>query len=279
MNRRTPRESETIQVHDFWERASCGEDLLLASEDVHAYASQSSERYRLEPYILDFAEFDSAKGKNVLEIGVGLGADHQKFAEAGAKLHGIDLTRRAIEHTKRRISALGLQSDLQVADAERIPFPENTFDLVYSWGVIHHAPDTPAIAREILRVLRPGGRFKIMIYHRNSLVGYMLWLRYALMRLRPWTSLDSIYSRYLESPGTKAYTPEEGCALFNGAQELRWQVVLTHGDLLESGAGQRHHGLALSFARKIWPRTLLRRFMSGHGLFLLIEGSKPEVTR
>jgi ubiquinone/menaquinone biosynthesis C-methylase UbiE len=266
---------EKEQVRDFWNEASCGERTLLRGTEAEHYRRQADERYRLEPYILEFADFGGCAGKSVLEIGVGLGADHQRFAEAGARLHGIDLTPRAIEHTQRRLALFGLESDLRVADAERLPFDDNSFDVVYSWGVIHHSPATAAAAREILRVLRPGGRFAVMVYHRHSMVGYMLWLRYALMRGPPWMGLAEIYSRYLESPGTKAYRPAEAEALFAGAHDVSSTTVLTHGDLLESAAGQRHEGAMLNIARKIWPRRLIRRYLSGHGLFLLVQGRKP----
>lgn len=87
---------EKQQVHDFWNEAACGEVLYLQNADRAGYIAQSVERYRLEPLILSFADFPNSKGKSVLEIGVGLGADHQCFAEAGANLYGIDLTERAI---------------------------------------------------------------------------------------------------------------------------------------------------------------------------------------
>lgn len=82
-----------------------------------------------------------------------------------------------------------------------------------------------------------------MIYHKWSLVGLMLWIRYALLGLRPWRSLTEVYARYLESPGTKAYSVAEARALFADFKEVRIRTLLTHGDLLESGAGQRRRGL------------------------------------
>jgi SAM-dependent methyltransferase len=261
-------------VRDFWQRASCGEELYLSADDSDGYRGQAEIRYRLEPYIRSFAKFSEARDKDVLEIGVGLGADHQQFAEAGAQLTGIDLTEAAIEHTSRRFAQLGLTSRLHTADAENLPFADASFDIVYSWGVIHHSPDTPRAAREILRVLRPGGRFAVMIYHRSSMVGYMLWLRYALMRGRPFTSLDSIYADHLESPGTKAYSHAQATALFDGATDVRISTVLTHADLLESEAGQRHRGPLLAVARRLWPRWLIRKLLPGHGLFLMVEGRK-----
>ena len=113
-----------------------------------------------------------------------------------------------------------------------------------------------------------------MIYHKWSLVGSMLWIRYALLGLRPWLSLTQIYARYLESPGTKAYSVAEARQLFSAFTQVKIRIVLTHGDLLDSGAGQRHHGGLLSLARKIWPRALLKRFFPTAGLFMLIEARR-----
>lgn len=262
------------QVHDFWNEASCGERLLLDAADKAGYLAQLEKRYVLEPCIEPFAQFQDSRDRDVLEIGVGLGADHQRFAQAGARLTGIDLTERAVEHTRKRFDLFGLKSDLLVADAEALPFPDASFDVVYSWGVLHHSPRTPLAVEEVWRVLRPGGRARVMIYHKRSLVGTMLWLRYALLYGRPWRSLDSIYAAHLESPGTKAYTKSEARDLFRRFSDVKISTVLTHGDLLESDAGQRHRGCLLSLARVLWPRPLLRLLFSGRGLFMLIETTK-----
>ena len=149
--------SDKQQVHDFWNEAACGENLYLQKIDSEGYRAQEAERYRLEPFILPFADFSSTRSKKVLEIGVGLGADHQRFAEAGADLYGIDLTERAVEHTRRRLCLFGLSSKLFVGDAENLEFPSCFFDNVYSWGVLHHSPDTPKAIAEVYRVLKKGG--------------------------------------------------------------------------------------------------------------------------
>jgi len=269
-----PPEGLKSDVRDFWNRASCGEELLLPSTDREGYLAQTRARYELEPYIPGFARFAESKGLRVLEIGVGLGADHQSFAEGGADLTGIDLTPRAIEHTRRRLELFGLRSNLQCGDGEHLPFADGAFDVVYSWGVLHHSPDTPKAFREVHRVLKPGGTARIMIYSKYSLIGLMLWLRYGLGRLRPWTSLEEIYDKYLESPGTKAYTiagAQKLCAPFASA-DIR--TVMTHGDLLTSEAGQRHRGRVLSIARAVWPRWFFRTFTPDAGLFMLIECRK-----
>lgn len=265
------------RVSEFWNQASCGEALLLPATDRSGYAEQARRRYELEPYIPGFARFGETRDRKVLEIGVGLGADHQRFAEAGAELHGIDLTERAIEHVQRRMTAFGLTSSLELADAEALPFPDDTFDIVYSWGVLHHSPDTPKAFREVRRVLKRGGEARIMIYQTWSLIGLMLWFRYALLGLRPWMTMSQVYDRYLESPGTKAYSKSEARdALMAGFSDIRIETVLTHGDLLESEAGQRHRGPLLWLARRIWPRWLIRRVAPGMGLYMMIEGRKPQ---
>jgi SAM-dependent methyltransferase len=261
-------------VQDFWERASCGEELYLLDAGRQGYIDQARRRYELEPYIEQFAAFSSVRGKTLLEVGVGLGADHQRFAEAGAILSGIDLTERAVMHARRRLELFGLASTLSAGDAENLSFADASFDIVYSWGVIHHSPNTRKAVAEIYRVLKPGGTAKIMIYHKWSMVGYMLWVRYALMRLRPWTKLEDIYARCLESPGTKAYSVRAARSLFAAFGAVAIHTVLTHADLLESVAGQRHRGAFLSLARWAWPRAFLRRFGARHGLFMLISAIK-----
>jgi ubiquinone/menaquinone biosynthesis C-methylase UbiE len=267
-------DSDKIAVEEFWDKASCGEDLYLQNQQRDGYIEHARRRYELEPVIEEFAEFESAAGKEVLEIGVGLGADHQRFAQAGARLTGIDLTARAVAHTRRRLGLFGYDSALSTGDAENLAFPSDAFDCVYAWGVLHHSPNTPRAISEVHRVLRPGGVAKVMIYHKWSLVGYMLWIRYALLRLRPWMTLREVYARHLESPGTKAYSLDEARRMFAMFSRMQIRTSLTHADLLESAAGQRHAGSLLSLARAIWPRRLLRRFAASQGLFMLITAVK-----
>jgi SAM-dependent methyltransferase len=167
-----------------------------------------------------------------------------------------------------------LHSELEVGDAEALPYEDESFDLVYSFGVLHHSPDTPRAIAEVRRVLRPGGTARIMIYHRMSLTGLMLWLRYALLALRPLRSLDDIYAQHLESPGTKAYSVREARELFRGFSDVRIGVQLNHGDLLEGEAGQRHQGALLTLARKLWPRGIIRRMLPRLGLYLMIDATR-----
>lgn len=262
-------------VRDFWNKASCGEVYAQGEDKRQYYEEHSRQRYALEPYIYDFARFEEGRGRDVLEIGVGMGADHLEWAKNSPKqLTGVDLTPRAIEHTTERLAVYGLSSRLQTADAENLPFDDNSFDLVYSWGVLHHTPQTPKAIQEVHRVLRPGGIARIMIYHTYSLTGYMLWARYALLAGKPFRDLHDIYFHHLESPGTKAYTVDEAKAMCASFAKVDARVQLSFGDLLEGSVGQRHQGALLTIAKRLWPRELLKKWLPNHGLMLLIEATK-----
>jgi SAM-dependent methyltransferase len=263
------------QAREFWDRASCGEVYAQGATLRERLEAQAATRYRLEPYIAGFARFSEGAGRDVLEVGVGMGADHLEWARARPRrLAGVDYSLRAVEFTRARLELYGLTPQVFVGDAEHLPFADGSFDLVYSWGVLHHAPDTARAVSEVGRVLRPAGRAQVMIYHRPSVVGYLLWARYGLLAGRPGRRLDDIYAHHLESPGTRAFTVEEARALFGGFSQVTVRVELSCGDLLEAAAGQRHAGPLLAVARKLWPRAVIRRALRSRGLFLLIEAVK-----
>jgi ubiquinone/menaquinone biosynthesis C-methylase UbiE len=116
-----------------------------------------------------FVAFASLRGRDVLEVGCGSGIAVQLFAEAGANVTAVDLTPWAVATTSARLDAFGLESRVLEADAENLPFEDDSFDLVFSWGVIHHTSDMDRALAELVRVCRPGGRIVLMVYHRHSL--------------------------------------------------------------------------------------------------------------
>jgi len=262
------------EVRGFWDAASCGEvyaDGLTADQRFRQHAAA---RYSLEPYIHRFARFEDGAGEDVLEIGVGMGADHLEWAKSGPRhLAGVDLTPRAVAWTSQRLATYGFASELKEGDAERLPFQDNSFGIVYSWGVLHHSPDTSQAFREAHRVLRPGGTLRAMIYHRPSIVGLMLWARYSLATGHPACSLTEVYARHLESPGTKGYTVAEARHLVAPFGACKINSAVSFGDLLLGEVGQQHTGRALTIAKRFWPRPLVRR-LPVLGLLLLIEATK-----
>jgi SAM-dependent methyltransferase len=120
-----------------------------------------------------FLHGERVTGKDVLEVGCGMGTHAALLARSGARLTAIDLTERAVEATRRRFETFGLAGRIQRADAEAMPFPDASFDLVWSWGVIHHSSRFEACLAEVARVLRPGGRLMLMVYNRPSIVYYV----------------------------------------------------------------------------------------------------------
>jgi ubiquinone/menaquinone biosynthesis C-methylase UbiE len=262
-------------VHDFWNAGSCGEVYATGETEKESYENQGKSRYQIEPYIHDFANFCEGLDKDVLEVGLGMGADHIEWARAKPRtLTGIDLTPKSIEHTRKRLKLFNLESFINVGDAENLSFEQNSFDIVYSYGVLHHSPNTQKAFKEVHRVLRPNGVGRFMIYHTKSLTGYMLWFRYGLLAGKPFRSLRDIYAEHLESPGTKAFSVSEAEDLCSMYSEVTIKIQLSLGDLLEGEVGQRHRGMFLTIAKKIWPRWLIRKLFKNNGLFLLIEAKK-----
>jgi SAM-dependent methyltransferase len=181
---RTPEQAETWQKANrtWWENHPMRYD-FTESVDVKEFTREFYEEIDRRffsdsrPYLpydkLPFErviDFDTLRGKDVLEIGVGMGTHAQLLAPRSRTFTGIDLTSYAIESTSRRMSLFGLDKPgLKILrmDAENLEFDDNSFDLVWSWGVIHHSSDTSRVLDEIHRVLRPGGTVTTMVYHRN----------------------------------------------------------------------------------------------------------------
>jgi len=157
------------RVRAFWQANPCGVKFADAAPGTrHFYELVEAHRYTKEWHIPAAADFAGARGLKVLEIGCGLGTDGAQFAEAGADYTGVDLTEAAVELARRRFELFDLPGTFKTADAENLPFPDESFDLVYSHGVLHHTPETGKAIQEIHRVLRPGGRAVVMLYHRGS---------------------------------------------------------------------------------------------------------------
>ena len=157
------------RVREFWQNHPCGTKFADAQPGSRVfYELVEQHRYEKEWHIPEAAGFNRTKDLRVLEVGCGLGTDGAQFAKAGADYTGIDLTEAAVDLARRRFELFNLPGTFGVADAEGLDFPDNSFDLVYSHGVLHHTPDTAAAIREIHRVLKPGGRAVVMLYHRDS---------------------------------------------------------------------------------------------------------------
>jgi SAM-dependent methyltransferase len=157
------------RVREFWQANPCGTKFADAPPGTRAFFERvEAHRYEKEWHIPAAAGFDGARGLRVLEIGCGLGTDGAQFARGGALYTGVDLTDAAVSLARRNFELRGLKGEFRTADAENMDFADDTFDLVYSHGVLHHTPDTARAIREVHRVLKPGGRAVVMLYHRDS---------------------------------------------------------------------------------------------------------------
>lgn len=224
------------EVCDYWNEQVCGSQTTDKAKYSKEYFDEiENHRYLVESEILSFAQFANFSGKKVLEVGIGAGTDFTQWVRAGAKAYGIDLTSEAIEHVNRRLAIYGLKAEeVRVADCEALPYESNSFDLVYSWGVIHHTPNTQKALGEIIRVTRSGATCKIMIYNRHSLYAFYLWARKALLMGRPWKSFSWCIYNFMESTGTKAFTKKEVALMLASlpVEGIRIQPVLTYYDKL-----------------------------------------------
>ena len=157
------------RVRAFWQANPCGTKFNDAEPGTRRfYELVEAHRYTKEWHIPLAADFASARDLKVLEVGCGLGTDGAQFAGAGADYTGVDLTDAAVDLAQKRFTLFRLPGKFQTADAENLDFADNSFDVVYSHGVLHHTPDTARAIQEIHRVLRPGGRAVVMLYHRDS---------------------------------------------------------------------------------------------------------------
>jgi SAM-dependent methyltransferase len=230
--------AETLKeaIRNHWEADPCGAKLAAAAPGTPEFFAQvERRRYQLEPFIHDFAAFASWSGRDVLEVGVGLGTDFVQFARAGANLVGIDLTEAAVALARKRVELEGLPAVVQTGDAEALPFDDRSFDLVYSWGVLHHTPNTERAIAEVHRVLRDGGEARIMLYSRRSWVALGAWLRYGLARGKPWRTFTDVLAAHMESPGTKAYTDAELRGMFGEFSDVQLQRFVTPYDARVAG--------------------------------------------
>jgi SAM-dependent methyltransferase len=220
------------RVREYWDAQPCGEGLTTAERGSSRYF-EDIERAKdeLEPYELRFAEFERWRGCEVLEIGCGLGTDTVRFARAGARVTAVDITETAVALTRARLADEGLDGEVLQADAEELPFADASFDLVYSWGVLHHTPDTERSIREVARVVRPGGEARVMLYNRRSLFALGVWLVRGAPRRR---SLAEALAT-VESPGTKGYTRREIDALFAPFADVDIETVTTPYDRRVAG--------------------------------------------
>jgi 2-polyprenyl-3-methyl-5-hydroxy-6-metoxy-1,4-benzoquinol methylase len=205
-------------VKKYWNARPCNIRHSTAEIGTEEYFNQVEQRkYFVEPHIPAFADFDKWNGKTVLEIGCGLGTDTINFARAGADVVAVDVSSESLSLARRRAEVFGLSDKITFveANAERLSdFVEaRPFDLVYSFGVIHHSPHPRKILEHVREhFVHPDTKLKLMVYNRRS--WKVFWM--AMQELGSW-NLDQIIAKHSEAqtgcPITYTYTPATATAL------------------------------------------------------------------
>jgi len=201
-------------VRDYWNARPCNIRHSPLPVGTREYFDEVEKRkYFVEPHIPAFADFARWSGKKVLEVGCGIGTDTINFARAGAKVTAVDLSDESLAVARRRAEVYGLAERIRFyqADVEELgaQIPVEQYDLVYSFGVIHHTPRPRRAIDEIKRFLGPDSVFKIMVYHRYS------WKVFWIICAYGWGAFgktDELVARYSEAqtgcPVTYTYTPK-----------------------------------------------------------------------
>jgi len=265
------QETLKTRVKSYWNAASCGTEFINQPKfSLDYFEAIEAYRYSMEPEIHAFAQFTRWKDKKVLEVGIGAGTDFLQWIRSGAHAHGIDLTEEAIANMQHRTELYNVKAhDVRVADAEHLPYDNDTFDLTYSWGVIHHSPNTERCLQEIIRVTKPGGTIKVMIYNRRSLFALYQWLKHALGKGKPWRSMKYVLHHYQESLGTKAYT-------FNEVKKIVQNLPVS---ITQLTAPVTNHDLLIY---KAWPFRWMAYILGSvggwrsRGWFLMLELKKHD---
>jgi 2-polyprenyl-3-methyl-5-hydroxy-6-metoxy-1,4-benzoquinol methylase len=215
--------------------------------------------------------FDALRGKRVLEIGCGMGLHSELLARARARLTSIDLSPTSIEATTRRLALHGLEADVRLGDAERLPFEDGSFDFVWSWGVIHHSSRTARIVREIARVLGPDGQCKIMVYNREGMPAFVALVKDYLLRggfLRG--SYEETLYRTTDGYSARYYVSEQFEDLFRAFfDDVHSEILGQESDAVP--LPRRLRKLALKFI----PESYLEAAQAKRGGFVFLTASRP----
>jgi SAM-dependent methyltransferase len=213
-------------VRAFWNSRPCNIRHSPKQIGTREYFDDVEHRkYFVESHIPEFADFPRWTGKRVLEIGCGIGTDTVNFARAGSHVTAIDLSDASADITRRRLEVYGLsdRATIHVGNAEELPsvLPPQTFDLVYSFGVIHHSPHPRRIVEHLRQYMTPASELRLMVYARIS---YKLFWIMREEGVWDMSRIDELVARNSEAqtgcPVTYTYTDESVRTLLDGFRVL-----------------------------------------------------------
>lgn len=232
----TTLEPEKLAAIKCWTADPCG--ATDGEPGTREYAESLVEaRSSYAPWMDEALAYAKCAGLDVLDVGCGQGIDLVRYARAGARVTGVDLTPRHIALAQAHLEALGLAGTVVEGDAERLLFADESFDRVSSNGVLHHTPDMQAALQEIWRVLRPGGEARVVLYNRRSLhywLGQVVWMGVVKGGLWREHSISGVLAAGVERssvgarPLVRVHTPREVRRALERAGFSEVRVLVRH---------------------------------------------------
>lgn len=215
--------------------------------------------------------FSELKGKRVLEIGCGMGLHSELMRRAGAEVTAIDLSPESVRATKARAALKELDICVQQGDAEQLPFPDQSFDFVWSWGVIHHSARTARIVRQIRRVLSQSGEARVMVYNRAGIQVPIAFLRSFLLNGRFLRhSFEEVLYDSTDGFSARFYVPEHFADLFRAFfDDVKVEICGQDVDALP--LPRRARAMLLPYVSNSW----LKRQQERRGSFIFLTAQKP----
>lgn len=262
-----------LRAREQWKDDPCGAVYGDEQEFGSREFFDEVERHRYEeyaPWMREVMSFDKFAGARLVEVGCGMGTDLLQFARGGAECTGVDITPRSVEISRHHFQLYDMHGDFTLADAERLPFHDNTFDVYYSNGVLHHTPETASAIREAHRILKPGGTAKVMLYHRDSWAYWVeLMFRHGVIKGEFFRGLSAadILSKYVEfndeggRPLVKVYSRLDAYKLFSMFSKVNVEIdQLTRPEVY--------------FAGKFIPEWLFKKLRRSIGWHVIITAVK-----
>ena len=217
--------STISQVKKYWNTRPC--NLRHSCKDkntVEYYDEVMRKKFKVEPHIPSFCDFNKYKGKKILEIGSGLGTMAVNYAMCGAEMTCVELSDKSLELCKKNFEVRNLKGNFYCGNAEELltflPKGEK-YDMIFSFGVIHHSPHPEVIVENMKKALKPGGELKLMVYNKYSFKLFAIF-----KELNIWDFHDANYQiakrseAEINCPITFTYTPNEAKKLLGKAFDI-----------------------------------------------------------
>ncbi len=271
---RSPATKSVEDVRRYWDARPCNIQHSRKAVGSKEYFDEvEARKYFVEPHIPGFTEFDRWTGKRVLEVGCGIGTDSINFARAGAQLTAVDLSTESLNLARQRAEAMGVADQIEFvqANAEELTSAvSGEYDLVYSFGVVHHTPHPERAIEQIHALVAPGGTLKLMVYHRRS--WKVFWIVVTQGRGRFWKTGELVATHSEAQTGcpvTFSYTRRSGRQLVERCGFRVTDVRVDHVFPYRIKDYVEHRYVKVAYFRWM-PERLFRAFERRFGWHLLI---------